>query len=514
MKPPVATLFPMLAIVALVSGASGVAAAQSESEEEVDIIEIGPVYEDDGAGTGDEESDGLIYDEEAEQYRLLEIPEDEEPEEPVSERERDIAEINRLFELFKESLATDNYLEADTLAKQIVELTIKIYDVNSLESAKALTNLAIAQHNNQEYEAAETNYRTSIEIIEDTTDRLNVALINPLKGLAATQLATGRPDLARSTFQRAVHVSHVNEGPHNKDQIEVLESMAEIYLAVGDHKQAVDMQERMFAIKSRNLDPSSMDILSALRHQARWQHKLQMYDRERVSWRKIINVIEEHYGKDDLRLIPPLTSLGKSYLYITPVEYDMQPEVSVASGESYLRRAVDIAEENPDGTWQIQEQTRLALGDYYVLSGRPNRASRIYSDLWTMLSGDEERLRSRRDHLEELNLLQNIYPPKYYRGEEIEEQFPDEDEYEVGTVSYGFIVDTAGRPSNIEHIETRPPEFEDMRERVRRNLRYLVYRPRLEEGEAVSTPDIVFTHEFYYRPEDIPVQPSETDSSR
>lgn len=155
----------------------------------------------------------------------------------------------------------------------------------------------------------------------------------------------------------------------------------------------------------------------------------------------------------------------------------------------------------------------LALGDYYVLSGRPNRASRIYSDLWTMLSGDVERLRSRRDHLEELNLLQNIYPPKYYRGEDIEEGFPDEDEYQVGTVSYGFIVDAAGRPSNIEHIETRPPEFEDMRERVRRNLRYLVYRPRLDEGEAVSTPDIVFTHEFYYRPEDIPVQSSETDSS-
>lgn len=502
---------PLLAAFAIVLSAGSNALAQSESEEELEIIKVGDAYDDvedeDEASTVDD----LVYDQQAQQYRLLEIPEDEEPEELLSPRERDIAEIGRLFESYKESLATENYLESDTLAKQIVELTIKVYDLNSLESAKALTNLAIAQHNNKEYEAAEANYRSSIEIIEQTTDRLNEALINPLKGLAATQLAIGRPDMARETFDRAVHVSHVNNGPHNKEQIEVLESMAEIYLAVGDHKGAVDVQERMFAIESRNLDPDSMDLLPALQHQAHWQHRLQLYDRERISWRKIISVIEDELGKDDLRLIPPLTALGKSYLYVTPVEYDLQPEVSVASGESYLRRANRIAEENPETTWQIHEQTMLAIGDYYVLSGRANRASRVYGELWEMLSGDEERLRNRRNHLEQLNLLQNIYPPKYYRSEDVEEGFPDEDEYEIGTVSYGYTVDLSGRASNVEHIETRPPEFEDMRERVRRNLRYLVYRPRLEDGQLVPTPDVVYTHEFYYRPEDIPAQQVETD---
>lgn len=504
---------PLLAAVAIFLAAGSNAVAQAESEEKLEIIRIGDDYDDDdldGGGEPDTSGD-LIYDRSGDQYRLLQIPEEGEPEEPRSGREKDIAEIGRMFELYKESLATENYLEADTLAKQIVELTIKVYDVNSLESAKALTNLAIVQHNNREYEAAETNYQTSIEIIEQTTDRLNQALINPLKGLAATELAMGRPDVARETFDRAVHVTHVNEGPHNKDQIEVLESLAEIDLAVGDHKSAVDIQERMFAIEARNIDPDSMDLIPALKHQANWQHRLQLYDRERVSWRKIISVIEDERGKDDLQLIPPLTSLGKSYLYITPVEFDMQPEVSVASGETYLRRADRIAEENPDSTWQIHEQTMLALGDYYVLSGRANRASRVYIELWSMLSGDEEQLRNRRDHLEELNLLQNIYPPKYYRSEDIEEGFPDEDEYETGTVSYGFTVDTSGRPSNVEHIETRPPEFEDMRERVRRNLRYIVYRPRMQDGEIVSTPDVVYTHEFYYRPEDIPAEQVESD---
>ncbi len=319
--------------------------------------------------------------------------------------------------------------------------------------------------------------------------------------------------MARTTLQRAIHVSHVNDGPHNLDQVEVLESIAEIYMAVGEHKEAIDMQERVFSIQSRKIDPTSMDIIPALKKQANWQHRLRLYDRERISWRRIISVIERHHGKDDLRLIPPLTSLGKSYLYVTPVEYDMHPEVSAASGESYLRRANRIATENTDSNWEIQEQTMLALGDYYLLSGRSNRGNRTYGLLWDFLSEDEERHGNRRDHLEKLNLLQNIYPPKYYRSEQIDEQFPDQDEYETGTVSYGFIVNSAGRPSNIQHIETRPPEFQDMQERVRRNLRHLVYRPRVDEGKVVATPDVIYTHEFYYRPEDIPVAPNEPETT-
>ena len=515
-SPQLNTYSVSMGVVAFVLAAGGVSLAQTEPEEELEIIEIGDSYDDDEAASEGEIFDGLIYDQNSQQYRLIQIPEDEVLEEPPSQREMDMQEIGRLFVLYKESLVGGSFMEADTLAKRIIELSIKVYGIESAESAKALTNLAIAQHNNKEYEAAERNYRASIDIIEGTSDRLNSALINPLKGLGATQLAIGRPDMARATFQRAVHVSHVNDGPHNLNQIDVLESMAEILLAVGEHKEALDIQERMYSIQARNLEPSSLDILPALKNQASWQRRLQMYDRERLTWRKIVAVIERHYGKEDLRLIPPLTSLGKSYLYVTPIEYDMQPEISVASGETYLKRADRIANKNPDSTWQIQEQTLMALGDFYILSGRANRASRTYRELWGLLSEEEEqeqRLRNRRDHLERLNILQDIYPPKYYRGERVDEEFPDEEDYETGTVSFGYAVNSIGRVTNIQHFETRPPEFEDMSEKVRRNLRHLMFRPRLEDGQLVPTGENVYTHEFYYKPADLPAKPSESDST-
>ena len=109
------------------------------------------------------------------------------------------------------------YDEADTVAKRVVELAIKEKGAQSNEFAKALTNLAIVQHHTRQYEAAQQNFETAIEIIEDNEDRLNAQLVNPLKGLGASQLESGRPDLAKQTFGRAVHVTHVNEGPHNLD---------------------------------------------------------------------------------------------------------------------------------------------------------------------------------------------------------------------------------------------------------------------------------------------------------
>ena len=511
MKPPLLITLPVLMAIAFAVGASGVSMAQTEPEEELELIELGNRYDD--AAIEDEVIEGVIFDQNAQQYRLIEDPEEEDLEEPPSQREQDEEEIRRLFAIYKESLTSENYLESDTLAKQIIELSIKVFGIDSTESAKALTNLAIAQHGNKEYEAAEQNFRASIDIIERTSDRLNAALINPLKGLGATQLAIGRPDMAKASFTRAIHVSHVNEGPHNLSQLVVLDSMAEIFLAVGEHREALDVQERMFSIQARKLEPFSLDLVPALNKQALWQHRLQMYDRERMTWRRIIGVFERHFGKSDLRLIPPLTNLGKSYLFVTPAEFDLQPEVSVASGETYLRRANRIAESNPDSDWRIQEQTLLALGDYYLLSGRANRASRAFKDLWTMLSEDEARLGNRREHLEKLNLLQGIFPPKYYRSEEIDKEFPDEKDFQTGTVSYGFTVNAAGKAVNVTHIETQPPEFEDMSTRVRRNLRRLVYRPRLEDGIIVKTPDVTFTHEFFYRPGDIPTKSSEEDTA-
>ena len=141
------------------------------------------------------------------------------PETAVTTEEQLMEEFARYRRLVQEG----TFDEADVAAKRIVEMAIRVYGPQSRETASALNNLGIVQHSNGQYDAAIQNFTSSVEIIEIVEDRLNDALVNPLKGLGAAQLGNGRPDLAQKTFTRAAHITHVNEGPHNLDQVEILE---------------------------------------------------------------------------------------------------------------------------------------------------------------------------------------------------------------------------------------------------------------------------------------------------
>ena len=167
--------------------------------------------------------------------------------------------------------------EADTVAKQIVELAIKVYGPQSRETANALNNLGIVQHGNGQFDAAIQNFTSSVEIIEAVEDRLNAALVNPLKGLGAAQLSKGRPDQAKKTFTRAAHITQVNEGPHNLDQVEILESIAETYIRMGEAKEAREILDRIHIINVKHFEKNPLGLLPSLMSRAEWQHRAGYY---------------------------------------------------------------------------------------------------------------------------------------------------------------------------------------------------------------------------------------------
>lgn len=501
-----------IAVVALLL-AGRPAAAQAEGEDETldmeDPERIELITLDHTRQTVDEDPAGPVPDDADEHLG-------DGPDAPVGEAaplETGLEELTRNFELYKEAMQNSSFDEADTLAKRIVELSIELYGIDSHESAKALTNLAIVQQRNKDYESAQLNFQSSIDIVERLEDRLHGSLINPLKGLGSAQLAAGRPDMARQTFDRAVHVTHVNEGPHNLMQVEILDALTEIYLSVGELEDALDLQENAFALQARNVDMDSEEILPALEQSANWMHRMRLYNRERNAYRKMIKIIESSRGKGDLALIEPLTGLGKSYLYVGSLEVDYHSDpLPISSGEVYLKRALRIAEENPDADWRVLEGTMLALGDFYTLSSRPARAKRMYQDAWELLSEDEERFRSRHEQLETLVLLQDISPPKYYNSQrEVDGDAPP-DNFEVGTIVAGYTVTARGEVSRVSIVQSDPPGFEDMEKAVLREMRYLMHRPRIESGSLVATPDQTYTHEFFYRESDLEAVAQETEA--
>lgn len=392
--------------------------------------------------------------------------------------------------------------EADSVAKRVVELAIRVKGPQSTELARALTNLAIVQHHTEQFDAAQQNFQSAIEIIEQNEDRLNEQLINPLKGLGASQLESGRPDLAGSTFGRAVHVTHVNDGPHNLEQIDILESLAEANLRMGAIDEARQIQDMIFSLVQREYSANSLDMVEPLMRRAAWQHRAGLIGDERTTLRRVVRIIETEVGKNDLMLIEPLTKLGKTFFYVD-LTGTVYQQSAVTTGEIYFKRALRIATENPDADWKIVADTSLALADYYMLEGNEQRARKVYVETWELLDTDDERRAYRADNLETVSVLrQNAFRP-FVSGPSVESVNNLGESMRQGNITIEYAVSARGRAVDLKVIEAQPAEFEEMLRGVGRELRTRVFRPRFVDGEPVMTEGQLAIHKFFYTQADL-----------
>lgn len=417
------------------------------------------------------------------------------------------------FERFKELLGSGALDEADASAKRIIELAISTSGPRSGEMAKALTNLAIVQHQSGEYAAAQQNFESAIEIIEDVEDRLNEALVNPLKGLAAAQLQTGRPDLAAQTYQRAVHVTHVNEGPHNLDQIEILENLAEVQLRVGELETARDLQETIFALNAKRYDANSLEMIPPLMRRAEWQRRAGFIFDERATYRRVIRIIEDRLGPDSVELTEPLILLGRSFLLMDTSGATSYQSASVSTGETYLKRALRVAVESPDSSWQGIADATLALGDFYMQIGNSQRGREAYRNTWNLLSEQDirgEKLERRRAELETIRPLRYNELPEYIGDAQPTGIQEADDPIRQGTITMSYTVTDRGRAEDLKLVEQQPDAFVELQRNVIREVRRRVFRPRFEDGEPVATPGQVLVHTFYYRQSDLDALEDET----
>lgn len=170
-------------------------------------------------------------------------------------------EIRRLFDLYRDARSAGMLEEADTLAKRIVDLSIRAYGIDNKVTALALTNLAALQSSNEDNVSAVQNFAQAIEIVERLDSRLSSDLISPLRGMGAAYLLAGNADHAQAAWNRALHISHVNFGPHNFEQIETLYSLGRSFMNAGMTKEAIRVRKRISFLRYRNANSGSIGEL-------------------------------------------------------------------------------------------------------------------------------------------------------------------------------------------------------------------------------------------------------------
>jgi hypothetical protein len=326
-------------------------------------------------------------------------------------------------------------------------------------------------------------------------------LVNPLKGLGAAQLAIGRPDEANRTFVRAAHITHVNDGPHNIGQVEILESIAESELRMGETKQARKTLDRIHILNVRFFEQDPMGLIPSLMSRANWQHRAGYFIDERATYRRAIRIIESGNGKNDSMLIEPLRLMGESFYYIDLTTSSQQTAGLVSSGEMYFKRAARIANKIEDLDWRDWAAANLALADYYTFIDHQNRSRKIYIRVWEALSSDEQRIAVRDQMLGEPTVTRGESLPDFVGVEEAGGTMNKNGLF-TGRIVVDYTVSSRGRVRNLR-TEAIPPEFTAVQRMVHREIRQRVYRPQMVDGVPVNAENQVFEHRFAYTQDDL-----------
>ncbi len=410
-----------------------------------------------------------------------------------------VDDLKQNLDLYRDAMIAGQYVEAEVLAKRVIESSIFINGHDSVNSANALTNLAFAQYRLQQYRPAKRNYMAAIQTIEQADGLLSADLIRPLQGLGETNLVLTDIEPARDAFERAVHISHVNEGPRNPEQIESLNAIAETYMSSGSFKSALDIQKNIYALNAREVGIDSEEFIPALKHHVEWMSKLGLHNRARDAYRKMLKLQQTHLKKSDPNMIPTLIALAGSPHNFGNVPFDTPYVYRAAGPDYYLRRALRIAAAQPPSNRELAADTALAVGDLYTRIHRFGTATYAYREAWRRMSDDADGLRMRREEMEWPVLLEERFLPEFYENQMPLYEPTVTDNFLRGKITAKYNVTFSGRPVRIKLIESRPAGLTKIERRFAYTLKHVMHRPRMEDGSKIATRDLLYTYEFFYR---------------
>jgi len=406
---------------------------------------------------------------------------------------------------YEEAMDNRLYGEAEVSAKGLIELAIREGRQDDLSMAGLLVDLASAQRMQGNHGAALQNYEQAVGLIEANANMLDPALVEPLHGMGRSHIDNGRADLALPLLDRAIHVRHVNDGPHSLKQEATLESLVAAYLQLGKLDEAAGVADTLFLLYGRNFPGESMALVPALLKKGEILGQIGDRREERNTYNEAVKIVEMNSGKSSAELVRPFIRLGASHeneyfdLYMSAEsEEDVPDDRLLSKAESFYESALELARSNDDVAWQTHADAVLSLGDFYTITEQQSRARVLYRDAWQLLTADEARLERRRVDLEGVVLLQRSLPDLTVALPDDYDSGGSTTDYATGHIVTQFTVTRRGRLADISLVEISPERNSNIEAEVKLSLTSHLYRPRFENGTAVDTFNQTIRYEFPY----------------
>ena len=414
------------------------------------------------------------------------------------------AERVEVYKQFLTEFQAKRYVEAQPLAERLVKLTEEQYGPEELQLANPLTNLATIHYKLGNYPAAIENYQRTLRIMQAKSTIADKQQIRPLHGLGVSFLKAGEPESAVVVLKRAADLSRNNDGLYNLGQVEFIDALIEAYDATGRFVESEKEAGYALRVEEAAYGRSSVKLLDRLDKLARWFEADRRYSSERNIYERSLGILQRGSAPNDLRRIAPLRGIARSYRLEsfygaegadTGAGFNSSnPGAAVFAdgtqqrrGEAALISALELIDSTQPVDHLLRGQVLTDLGDWYLVINSTRRAYDTYADAWKSLSeANDTKL------LEWPRVL--AYRPSI---SSIDRSQLDPKEAQLRTVELHFTVTRDGRLENVSSPTTDVPEG-IVRNSVT-SMRRSRYAPRIENGAAVATNDVVFIEHVLIR---------------
>jgi hypothetical protein len=368
---------------------------------------------------------------------------------------------------------------------------------------------------------ATLQYRAAIEEIEGIEGAYGNGLPQTLMGLGTALQEQNAHAEAVEVFKRAMHVTRINEGLYNLDQVPILERLIESYIADENWEDANDRHSYLFWLHRRNFGQSDTRLLPIIEKLSNWHlnlYTLNLSDgmhehliTAHSLFKLAVNIIDSNSGNDDLRLVKSLRGLTVTNYFLRRYQAENARKLnesarsgkapsaqqkaqleqynfnSYASGKAAISRIVHVLNKHPDAEPSASSKAKVVLGDWYLLFDKWKSAQQTYHSAYSDLVEEN----ASPETIEALFGHPVALPDMPLMVSKVKE--PDS---KTPYVMVSFDVTALGKAKNVDIIEAMPNTSARLKSRVRRSLKTAKFRPRFVDGEAVMTYGV--THRYLF----------------
>lgn len=369
--------------------------------------------------------------------------------------------------------------------------------------AKSLSNLGVTRAAlNEEAEALST-LNESIQVMETVYGPFAMELIEPLMAKSRIHVSMEKYTESEDVLRRAQHIVHRNDGVYSPRQLRMVDQLSVVKIKSGDMRAAdrqqkfnLKIHEQIHGSRSEEIVPILQDIgayfarrgdmVPLQSRQEYGQYRNELFKDSISLYERAIEIIENKYGKNDIRLVEPLRGLARArILQVTGRRY----------AEDALERAAQIVKNSPGTDLPDYVRALVDLADTYVITS-DSRAEETYLKAWELLTDNPE-LADLRNEL--FGTPKRLHPSE--PGTVVLDRYPyetdkDEDLY----VDAEYTVRANGRVTDVNVIDGNVPNAQ------KRNVRHLLsrtrFRPRIVDGELKPTSGLMLHQPFIVEEKD------------